>query len=100
MEHLDRLQITEGKYNYFLLCPKYYYENRGDDKACCNRISLSTSNSIKDEIEYIRTEGKLQEGYSSETERYVYKIIRIRGNQVQVGIRTKEGGKRINAAYI
>ena len=100
MEHNDVLKITEGKYNYYMLCPKYYYENRGTDKACCNRISFETIEEIKDEIMLLKSEGQLREKYESETQTQIYNIISIRGNIITIGIKTKEGGKRINAGYI
>ena len=100
MEHEEDMELTEGKYNFYLLCPMYYYENRGTPNACTNRLSLAASNLIRDEIELLDAQDQLVEGYTAETARYAYKVNKIKENEIVVGIRTKEGGKRINAGYL
>lgn len=98
LEHNERLNLEEGKYGYYYLCPKYFYENHGDEPACVNRISKDAASEIADSIRLSHVTGKLVEGTTYEILRYIYKVVSIRGNKVCVGIKTKEGGKRINAS--
>lgn len=58
-----RLEITEGKHNLYLRCPKYKSENRNENEPVCNnRISYTAAHNVYSRVGNLDKRGELKSG--------------------------------------